>query len=124
MAFLFLAASFASRSQSAEKVQPRERLLMDSGWRFAFGHPSDPVKDHGHGTTFFSYLAKAGNSDGPADPKFDDRAWRLLDLPHDWAVELPFDEKGSYSHGFKALGRNFPDKSVGWYRKTFFVPKT
>ena len=24
---------------------------------------------------------------------FDDSQWRQLDLPHDWAVELPFDEK-------------------------------
>ena len=30
--------------------------------------------------------------------------------------------KGSFSHGFKAIGRNFPDASVGWYRKIFFIP--
>jgi beta-galactosidase len=35
---------------------------------------------------------------------------------------LPFDPKASLSHGFKAIGRNFPDASVGWYRKTFKVP--
>ncbi len=110
--------------QAAEKISLREHLLMDSGWRFAFGHPSDPDKDYGNATGYFSYLTKTGFGDGPADPKFDDRAWRLLNLPHDWAVELPFDEKGSFSHGYKAMGRNFPEKSVGWYRKTFFIPKT
>lgn len=95
---------------------------MDLGWRFALGHPSDTNKDFGHATGFFSYFAKAGYGDGPAASNFDDRGWRTLDLPHDWAVELPFDEKGSYSHGYKALGRNFPQNSVGWYRKTFSIP--
>ncbi|WP_210463897.1 beta-galactosidase GalA [Rufibacter roseolus] len=100
----------------------RQRLLMDFGWRFAFGHPSDPKKDFNTGTSYFSYLAKAGYGDGAADPKFDDRAWRKLDLPHDWAVEQEFSNQASYSHGFKAIGRNFPDRSVGWYRKTITIP--
>jgi beta-galactosidase len=43
-------------------------------------------------------------------------------LPHDWAVEQPFSQSASFSHGFKAIGRNFPDASVGWYRKSFSVP--
>ena len=101
---------------------PRERLRMDSGWRFALGHPSDPARDFDHATRYFSYLAKAGFGDGPADPSFDDRAWRQLDLPHDWAVELPFDGRGTASHGFKAIGRNFPENSVAWYRRTFSIP--
>ncbi len=105
-------------------ISPRQHLLMDIGWRFALGHPTDPAQDYGFGTNFFSDFAKAGYGDGPADPKFDDRAWRLLNLPHDWAVELPFDEKGSYSHGYKAMGRNFPAANVGWYRKTFNIPAT
>lgn len=101
---------------------PRERLRMDAGWRFALGHPFRSEKDFDHGTSYFSYFAKAGFGDGPASLKFDDAAWRKLDLPHDWAVELPFNEKGSFSHGFKAMGRNFPENSVGWYRKTFHIP--
>jgi beta-galactosidase len=100
----------------------REHLLMDAGWRFAFGHPWDTKKDFNHGTIYFSYFAKAGYGDGPAAPQFDDRGWRLLDLPHDWAVEAPFAATASASHGFKAIGRNFPDASVGWYRKSFSIP--
>ena len=84
-------------------TSPREHLLMDKGWRFALGHATDTYLDYGHATGFFSYFAKAGYGDGPAAHKFDDRSWRLLDLPHDWAVESPFSEKASYSHGFKAL---------------------
>jgi beta-galactosidase len=102
----------------------RERLLMDSGWHFAFGHPTDVQKDFGTGTGYFSYLAKTGYGDGAAAANFDDRSWRMLDLPHDWAVEVPFDGRGSHSHGYKAIGRNFPDTSVGWYRKSFFIPES
>lgn len=101
---------------------PRARTSLDAGWRFAFGHPSDPAQDFNHGTAYFSYFAKAGYGDGPADPKFDASPWRELDLPHDWAAEAPFDGRGSHSHGYKAVGRNFPGRSIGWYRKSFAVP--
>jgi beta-galactosidase len=102
----------------------RERINFDTDWKFAFGHPYDVTKDFGHATSYFSYITKAGYGDGPAAASFDDRAWRKLDLPHDWAVEVPFDAKGSHSHGYKAIGRNFPENSVGWYRKTFYVDKS
>ncbi|MBN1925140.1 MAG: DUF4982 domain-containing protein [Prolixibacteraceae bacterium] len=100
----------------------RERVLMDFDWQFAFGHPYNPAKDFNTGTGYFSYLAKTGYGDGAAAADFDDRTWRTIDLPHDWAVEVPFDAKGSHSHGYKAIGRNFPEASVGWYRKTFTLP--
>ena len=35
---------------------------------------------------------------------------------------MPFSERGSNSHGYKAIGRNFPENSVGWYRKSFTIP--
>ena len=111
-------------SQTPTGANIREHLLMDFGWRFAFGHPYDTKKDFDNGTGYFSYFAKAAYGDGAAAANFDDRSWRKLDLPHDWAVEQPFDEKASFSHGFKAIGRNFPDASVGWYRKTFTIPKS
>jgi len=104
--------------------QGREKMCIDEGWRFAFGHPSDTEKDYGHGTAYFSYLAKTGNGDGPATSGFDDNSWRLLDLPHDWIVEQPFSEKGSPSHGFKAAGKGFPERSIGWYRKKINIPET
>jgi beta-galactosidase len=102
----------------------RERLLMDSNWLFALGHAYDTDKDFKHGTSYFSYWAKTGYGDGPASASFDDRAWRVINLPHDWAVELPFDNKGSHSHGYKAIGRAFPETSVGWYRKKFSIPQS
>jgi beta-galactosidase len=102
----------------------REKLLMDFRWHFAFGHAYDAKKDFNNGTSYFSYLTKAGYGDGPAARNFDDRAWRILELPHDWVVELPFDPKAGHSHGYKTVGRNFPEVSVGWYRKTFTIPES
>jgi len=102
----------------------RERLLLDYGWRFALGDANDPDKDFGFGKlrregTF----AKAGRVDGPAAPGFKDAAWRTVDLPHDWAVELPFvNEPTLVEHGGKPLGREYPETSVGWYRREFVLP--
>ena len=110
-------------SQNKNDISPREHLLMDFDWRFAFGHPFDTKKDFNTGTGYFSYLTKASYGDGAAAANFDDRSWRKLNLPHDWAVEQPFNRSASFSHGFKAMGRNFPDASVGWYRKTFTIDK-
>ena len=114
-------SKFALAQTGVEKG--REHLLIDTGWRFALGHPFDTGKDFQNGTSYFSYLAKTGYGDGAAASGFDDRIWRKLNLPHDWAVEQPFNESASFSHGFKAIGRNFPDASVGWYRKSVFIPK-
>src|SRR5450432_1125197 len=122
LAFLILTAYTFCFSQDKISTPVRERLSMDYGWRFAFGHPYDTKKDFNNGTGYFSYLAKASYGDGAAAANFDDRAWRKLDLPHDWAVEQPFDSTASFSHGFKAIGRNFPEASVGWYRKRFTIP--
>ena len=107
------------RPAAADDV--RQRTRIDDGWRFALGHAWDPAQDFDHGTRAF-FFAKAGYGDGPAAPDFDDRPWRRVDLPHDWAVELPFSERGSSPHGSKAIGRAFPENSVGWYRRELSVP--
>jgi beta-galactosidase len=109
-------------AQNRQQPPVREKLLMDSGWRFALGHSYDTKKDFDNGSGYFSYFAKTGYGDGAAALNFDDRGWRILDLPHDWCVELPFDNRGGYSHGYRAIGLNFPENSVGWYRKNFTVP--
>ena len=98
----------------AQGAGPRERLLADAGWRFHLGDEWGPAQN----------LAKAGSGYGPASPEFSDASWRRVDLPHDWAVELPFDRRADAQHGFKALGEGFPQNSVGWYRRTFALPKT
>lgn len=122
LALVLALSATALVSLAAADSTPRERLLMDFGWRFAFGHATDVARDFGHATGMFSHFAKTGFGAGASAPDFDDAGWRKLDLPHDWAVELPFDPRGSASHGFKAIGRSFPENSVGWYRKAFTLP--
>ena len=102
-------------------IGPREQLLFDAGWKFQFGNGSDPTKDFGFGNTQEDF-SKTDNFK-IARVGFDDSKWRSLHLPHDWAVELPFvwdDTLGP--HGFKPLGRRYPETSVGWYRREFDVP--
>lgn len=106
----------------AQNKTGRELILIDKDWQFSFGHLYDTKKDFGHAEGYFSYLTKTGFGDGPAAKDFDDRAWRKLDLPHDWAVEQPFSESASFSHGFKAAGKNYSEKSIGWYRKKITIP--
>jgi len=105
----------------------RENLLFDFGWKFKFGHGTDPAKDIGFGLGQADF-SKTGDFK-PAKAEFDDSAWRALDLPHDWAVELPFehDDSGNgdsqlRSHGYKPIGRRYPENSVGWYRREFEIP--
>ncbi|KQY82479.1 beta-galactosidase GalA [Pelomonas sp. Root1444] len=118
---LILALVLAMVAGPAAADSPRQRARIDDGWRFALGHAHDPAQDYGHSTRAF-FFAKAGFGDGPAAADFEDRTWRRLDLPHDWAVELPFDARGSSTHGSKAIGRAFPENSVGWYRRELAIP--
>ena len=102
----------------------RERLLMDRGWRFALGHAADPAKDFEFARD--RSLVKAGEARGAAGFAFDDSHWRVVDLPHDWAIELPIvqkDDRENAEHGFYAIGPDYPEHSVGWYRRTFTIPK-
>ncbi len=103
---------------------PRQRINFDEGWKFALGNAADPEKDFGFGVE--DSFGKAGGGVGALSPGFDDAGWRDVDLPHDWAVELPFVQGNTsalVSHGFKPTGRLFPDTTIGWYRKTFDVPQ-
>ena len=106
-----------------ESSSPRERLLMDFGWRFHFGNAADPAKDFGFG--IHSAFAKTGEFCRPARQDFDDSGWEAIDLPHDFAVGLPFvDAPELVDFGFKPVGRNFPETSIGWYRRTFEIPQS
>src|SRR4051812_35033556 len=109
-------------AEASSAVTPRQRLLFDFGWKFFQGNGADPLHDLGFGKGQGDF-AKSGEFEF-ATAKFDDSQWRSLNLPHDWAVELPFvrDEE-QQSHGYKPLGRRYPETSVGWYRRTFDLPQ-
>lgn len=103
----------------------RERTLFDGDWRFAFGNAADVAQDFGFGSGY-GFL-KAGDGEGALSPSFDDSAWRTVDLPHDWAVEVPFDGENKgflhVAHGCREVGADYPATSIGWYRKRFSIAK-
>jgi len=101
---LTLASALPSPSASTA-----ECLSLDAGWRFHLGDiPFPDIK--GHGITYAN--AKAGKAWGAAAPEYDDTDWRELNLPHDWAIESPFDENENISQGYRSRG-------YGWYRRNF-----
>lgn len=101
----------------------RNRINFDNDWKFHFGHAGNPSKDFNY--TISNLFSKAGKAENTAiENKFNDDGWRKLNLPHDWAVELPFIESKNFdvvSHGFKPIGGLFPETSIGWYRKHFNI---
>ncbi len=110
------------------QVRRRERL---EHWRFHLGHAADVERDFGFGR-YQRTFAKAGSETADASmPKFDDREWAEVVVPHDWAVGLPFappttpvtkdNADDAAAHGFKAIGRDFPQNSIGWYRTPISV---
>lgn len=90
-----------------------DRLSFDEGWRFYRGDIELPYPKTGE---TYGYT-KAGAATGPAGLKYDDSGWRVLDLPHDFVVEGPFDENANGDQGYHPKG-------VGWYRKSFTLPES
>ena len=72
---------------------PRQRLLMDIGWKFSL---TDTM--------------------GAEKPGFNDTKWRTLNLPHDWSIEGEFSDKHPTGGG----GGYLPT-GIGWYRKHFTI---
>jgi beta-galactosidase len=92
-ALVLLAAVPASASATALQVSDERRIGFNGDWRFFKGEAA-----------------------GAEIPGFDDSQWTELRLPHDWAIDGPFDPKLDPQTG--AL----PIFGTGWYRKSFTVP--
>jgi beta-galactosidase len=99
-------------AQLAVAQSAREHLSLDANWKFHLGDDWPDALS----------LVNSGTGSGPASEKFSDSYWRVVNLPHEWAVELPFDQTADGGHGFKPLGTKFPTNSIGWYRRTFELP--
>src|SRR6266542_1806431 len=89
-----LPLSIAPATSAGSAAYTRVTSSFDSDWRFL-----------------------KGDAPGAEEADFVDGAWRKLDLPHDWSIEGPFDEKNPTggAGGFLPAG-------VGWYRKHFSLP--
>lgn len=71
-------------------LQAFERSSFNQGWKF-----------------------KLAEGDQFASPDFDDSNWQPVTLPHDWAINGPFDVK------YNARTGGLPHIGTGWYRKSF-----
>jgi len=90
----------------------RQTFILDKEWRFKLGDERVTMKSHGD-----SYnSSKAGQTFGVPNPDFDDSAWRVLDIPHDYLTESEFGAENLHSHGYKG-------RDNAWYRKSFKLPE-
>ena len=80
-------------SLTSSAQQSREKISFNQDWRFFKGEVEN----------------------GQAID-FNDDQWRRVNLPHDWSIEGPFSEKCASATAYLPGG-------IGWYRKTFTLPK-
>jgi beta-galactosidase len=121
----FLMQAIFSSLSSAQQ-SPRHVNSLDQDWKFHLGHAADVTKDFNYSVS--PIFSKSGKAESTAiDPKFNDNEWRTVQLPHDWAVELPFANSDNFdvmAHGYKPVGGLYPQNSIGWYRKKFTIAKS
>jgi beta-galactosidase len=80
--------------------------------------PVTDVFNGGRGITFNdNWRFHLGDASGANLPGYNDSSWRQLSLPHDWSIELDFNQN-SLAGG----GGGYLDGGIGWYRKTFLLP--
>ena len=112
-------------------TSPRELVLFDDNWRFAKGDPTG-----GGSGLIYQNLAKwiefsaaeystnfprtrpegnPGSGVFYALPDFDDRNWQQVNLPHDWAIEGPVNQK------FEGETAKLEYWGPVWYRKHFNI---
>ncbi len=62
------------------------------------------------------WLFLKADAENAEKPELSDAAWRKLNVPHDWSIEGPFDEKN-----LTGGAGGFLPSGVSWYRKHFTV---
>ena len=75
-----LAQSGASRITPAQ-TSLRERMLLDFGWRFHFGHADDSSKDFGFGAARDDRRESGGEDSTAADHRDPPKAWSRRTRP-------------------------------------------
>lgn len=83
-------------SCNRQEINTRQRTSFNNNWKFSLGDVE--------GASVFT---------------FDDNDWRLMNLPHDWAIEGEFSKDNPSGTGGGAL-----PGGIGWYRKTFVADET
>ena len=101
-----LAVSIVVLGAMASPAAAARTTSFDHDWRFALVNreaATDPTGAYAHA----------------ADRGYDDSSWRALDLPHDWSIELL-----PTATGGTTAGTGFFQGGLGWYRKTFTLPRS
>jgi beta-galactosidase len=102
--FLMIMATICISSALLAQESPRSRESFNLGWKFV---------------RYFNASNEAVTNDKEPEnlqlPSVNDNAWRSLDLPHDWAIEGPFNDTLENNTGL------LPWKGIGWYRKHFTI---
>lgn len=81
--------------------------------------PKNTVSTTGQSQLFNdNWLFSLGDDPQYNTNSFDDKSWRKLDLPHDWAIEGPFSKK------YNARNGGLPVFGAAWYRKHFTLART
>jgi beta-galactosidase len=79
-------------------IADRQRVLWNFDWKFRL-------------------VTDANRKDSCMNLNYDDRAWRRVDLPHDFQFEQPWTRKGGGARGYNPM-------CEGWYRKSFTVDES
>ena len=120
---------------SAGTFPVRERININRDWRYQENDPSgtDSILHYTRlkpyllpcANDFFifgdKHLRPGGNPGSDVayvKPGFDDSGWRQLHLPHDWAIEGPF------NIDYEGATGKLPYWGVRWYRKKLDIPQT
>lgn len=106
--FTAITALFISNAHAQE----RSTILLRENWKFTKGNPN-----------------------GAQATTFNDAAWQNVTIPHDWAIDGPFDKKWDIQNvAIEQNGEKVPTEKTGrtgalphigdgWYRKTFTLPQ-
>lgn len=84
---IFILIATMSYSQKEERI----RTSFDFDWKFILNDSAEA-----------------------SSPNYDESKWMDIQLPHDWSILLPFDEKNGPGMAFLPGG-------TGWYRKNFKI---
>lgn len=94
--------------------------VVEGGGESVSSSPTDNIINDYSGATERTFLFDEnwrfylGDDSGASAHIYDDSAWRLIDLPHDYSIEGEYTSAGEAESGYLIGG-------VGWYRKNFTV---
>ncbi|MFY9153554.1 MAG: beta-galactosidase GalB [Prolixibacteraceae bacterium] len=103
-----------SKPTEAVEVKDAQEVLkpwiLPSGNNFITNHEKQHVRPEGNPGGDFPFVRN----------NFDDSSWEKLNLPHDWAINGPF-QKGWNTEVGGGMGR-LPSNGIAWYRKKLDIP--